>query len=126
MCGQERFVMIVYVTYTGIVSYGYDQTGVFGPANTFLTGDPYTTTYTFDTTKGVTYSSPTYNYALGGYGSATGQPSPSLGAVVTINGHSVAIGGMDFGQILGLNVGPDNQVYDDARDYFSYNADSHL
>ena len=34
--------MIVYVTYTGTVSSGYDQTGVFGPPNTLLTGDPYT------------------------------------------------------------------------------------
>ena len=115
--------MIVYVTYTGTVGIGYDQTGVFGPANTSLSGDPYTVTYTFDTTKGVTYSSPGENYALGGYGSATGQPSPSLGAVVTINGHSVSIGGMDFGQI---QAGAGRFVYDDARDYFIYNADTHL
>jgi hypothetical protein len=71
---------IVHVTYTGVVSAGYDQTGVFGPANTSLTGQPYIASYTFDTSIGQTFSSPTYNNAVGGYISATFQPSPSLGA----------------------------------------------
>src|SRR5262249_33867981 len=105
--------MIVYVTYAGTVSYGYDQTGVFGPANTSLTGDTFIATYAFNTDVGVTYSSSTYNYALGGYGSATGQPSPSLGATITIDGHSVDVTGADFGQIYGIG-GAGSKAYEDA------------
>jgi hypothetical protein len=111
---------IVNVTYTGTVSSGFDTTGVFGPANSSLTGDPYTTAYTFDTTIGFIYSSPDINATIGGYGSATFQPSPSLGGVVTINGHSATIGGSYFGEIYGLNDGITSQTYHDVRDFFLY------
>jgi hypothetical protein len=118
---------IVHVTYTGVVRDGYDQTGVFGPANTSLAGQPYIAAYTFDTSIGQTFSSPTYNYAVGGYISATFQPSPSLGAFVIINNHTVTIGGAAFGQLYGLGGGGGTTtVYDDARDYFVFNADLHL
>jgi hypothetical protein len=33
---------VVYVTYTGTGSVGYDQTGIFGPPNSSLDGDKYT------------------------------------------------------------------------------------
>jgi hypothetical protein len=51
--------MIVYITYTGTITYGYDQTGVFGPANTYLTpGDTYIATYEFNTERGLSTKVP--------------------------------------------------------------------
>jgi hypothetical protein len=116
---------IVQVTYTGLVSVGYDYTGVFGAPNTDLTGEPYVTRYLFDTTLGSTLSSPTSNYAIGGTVSplpppvpvttVSPLPSPSLGAVVTINGRTLVIGGSYLGIVLGQNDG--QAVYSEADDY---------
>ena len=111
---------IVNVTYTGTISSGFDTTGVFGPANSSLTGDPYTTSYSFDTTIGFIFSDPNINATIGGPGSATFEPSPSLGGVVTINGYSVTIGGSYFGEIYGLNDGTTSQSYHDVRDFLLY------
>jgi hypothetical protein len=110
---------IIEVTYTGTVSYGFDSTGVFGSPNTDLGGDAYKATYLFDTTLGYTLSNPAYNYALGGseyplplppppapVSTAPPVPSPSLGAVVIINGRSLAVVGSYYGVVLGVNNGP--------------------
>ena len=91
---------LVSVTVSGTVVHGYDQTGVFGPAGTDLTGDSYVAHYVFDTTLGQTQYGPDYpggsirNYAIGGgyYGNA----SPGVSASVTINGHSADIGAPDY------------------------------
>jgi hypothetical protein len=40
------------IVMTGAVSNGYDYTGVFGPPNTSLTGQPFTLTYTIDDAQG--------------------------------------------------------------------------
>jgi hypothetical protein len=80
---------IVDVTYTGTVISMFDQFGFFGSQS--LVGYPYTATYRFDTSLGGDNNSPNSNYLYGG--SFFGIPSPSLGALVTINGHTLAIGG---------------------------------
>jgi hypothetical protein len=110
---------IVQVTYTGTVASGFDYTGVFGSAGTDLTGDSFTARYLFDTTLGVTYSSssPAENQAYGGTGFSI--PSPSLGAVLTINGQNLAVAGSFLGLIYGGNYGPSvySEAYHTAQDY---------
>jgi hypothetical protein len=121
---------MVTVTYSGTVLGGYDQLGVFGTPNTSLTGDRYTAVYFFDTAIGLNVSVPGFPQIFGGTGTAAnGQPSPALGALITISSHSegededenhftshsVFIDGGYFGQIYGTT----NEVYDEARDGFS-------
>ena len=108
---------IVQVQYTGTVSSGYDITGVFGTANSFLTGAAYTANYTFETANGYTYNSPNQNYAYGG--SAYPTLSPSLGSTVTINGNTVSIAGNYFGEIYGIHLDYFGQTYHAAQDYVS-------
>jgi hypothetical protein len=106
---------MVRVTYTGTVSSGYDYAGgVFGPPNTSLTGDPYTASYLFDTTLGITLSSPNLNYAYGGsaYGAV---PSPSLSAVLTINGGTLTMVGSYISDIYGNDSGI-SEAFHWARD----------
>ncbi len=78
---------IVTVTYQGIVSYGIDETGVFGAANTVLSGNDFTVIYTVnDATPGATFSfNPPFSSRAFG----------AVSAVVTINHHSLFIAG-DF------------------------------
>ncbi len=64
--GSSASAAIVRVTYTGTVSFGYDQTGVFGAPDAYLTGESYTVSYVFDTTRGFVHASPTQNYTNGG------------------------------------------------------------
>jgi hypothetical protein len=65
---------VVFVTYKGTVSVGYDQTGIFGPPNSSLDGEKYTASYIFDTSVGVIQNGPSYNSALGGYAFSEGAP----------------------------------------------------
>jgi hypothetical protein len=80
---------LVQQTYTGIVTSGVDTGGIFGPAGTNLTGDPYKATFVFDTN--ISHCVPGCgsgeDFVRGGtfYG---GLPSPMLSNVVTINGIS--------------------------------------
>ncbi len=99
---------IVNVTYTGTVGSGYDTTGTFGSANTDLTGLSFVSHYIFDTSVGYTYSSPTQSYAEGGilWGNAT----PSLGATLTIDGHTVSVSGDQNAAIAGRNDGSRGSV----------------
>jgi hypothetical protein len=107
---------IVTVTYSGTVLGGFATVGVFGSPNTSLTGDAYTAVYTFNTAIGLDVSVPGFPQIFGGTGTAAnGQPSPSLGALITINNHSVFIDGGYFGQIYGTT----KEVYDEAFDGFS-------
>jgi hypothetical protein len=74
---------IVTVTYTGVVSHGIDPIHVFGVGDN-LDGQAYRAVYVFDTTVGGDiFSSPTFNYVLGG--TLNGSPSPALSASMTIN-----------------------------------------
>jgi hypothetical protein len=78
---------IVTVTYRGTVSFGVDETGVFGAANTILTGTDFTAVYTInDATPGATFSfNPPFSSRAFG----------AMSAVVTINHHGLVIAG-DF------------------------------
>jgi hypothetical protein len=105
---------MVTVTYTGTVLGGFDQLGVFGTPNTSLTGDAYTAVYFFNTAIGLNTSGGNVFNVFGGPGTAAlGQPSPAVGALITIKSHSegedddedhftthsVFIDGSYFGQI---------------------------
>jgi PEP-CTERM motif len=67
----------------------------------------------------VIQNGPFYNSALGGYAFSEGQPSPSLGAILTIDGVSVGFGGGAHGQIYGADYGSSTKSFADARDYGS-------
>ena len=113
--GSPASATIVYVTWTGPITNGYDTTGVFGPALTDLTGATLTAQFTFDTSVGSTYSSPTENYAYGG--TCCGYPNPLLSATATINGVSVPISGSYESEIYGYNIGTFSQTADFAENY---------
>ena len=94
---------IVYINYAGTIVDGYDQTGIFGAPGASLAGDAYTTSYVFDTSIGTRSTNQFVDSDLGGIGYA--QPSPSLGAVLTINGISVGISGVGAGDFHVVDFG---------------------
>jgi hypothetical protein len=98
---------IVTLTVTGTVTSGFDSGDLFGVGGGSLSGDAFKVVYTFDTTCGGSCSNPTIsaveNEVSGG--ASQSSPSPSLGAVLTINGHSVSFTGADFGDLHNVNVG---------------------
>ena len=78
------------------------QNSQFGIPNTSLTGDRYTAVYSFNIAIGLNVSSAGVFDIFGGSGTAAlGQPSPALGALITIGGQSVFIDGSYAGQIYG-------------------------
>jgi len=118
LLGQLTFgtTYICIILENGTVQGGYDQLGVFGTPNTSLTGDRYTAVYSFNTAIGLNTSGGNVFNVFGGPGTAAlGQPSPALGASITISSHnegddeggdedhfpthSVVIDGSYFGQI---------------------------
>jgi hypothetical protein len=106
---------IVYVTYSGTVLSGNDPIGIFGAPGSSLAGDAYTTFYIFNTSVGEIHSDPFFNSDLGG-AAGYAQPSPSLGAVLTINGISMGIGGASAGYLYGIDFGDFSRSYDFAGD----------
>jgi hypothetical protein len=115
---------IVDVLYTGTISTGLDVTGVFGVANTSLTGDSFSVSFVFDTTKGATSSSPDRNNVY-----ASGNSSPALSAVITISGHSVSIGVPNYyGDIYGYSNGVYSEQFHEASRVTNGNisTDSHV
>lgn len=87
---------LIPITYTGTVSSGYDQTGLFGSSGANLSGAAFVATYLFDTAFGTTSSysyNDWYSYSTTSIygGSAYGTTSPAVSATVTINGKTVAI-----------------------------------
>lgn len=113
---------IVGVTYTGTVSAGFDQIGLFGSPNSDLTGDSYQVTYTFNTMIGTYFSTPTESSASGG--TSVGTASPSLGVTVTINGVSVSsnLNGY-FDQIYGYNDGSSSSEQYHSTSYSNVTPD---
>jgi hypothetical protein len=114
---------MVTITYTGTVGSGYDWLGVFGTANTSLTGDSYTAVYFFNTALGLNVSTPGFPQIFGGTGTAAnGQPSPALGALITINSHSEGEGD-DHGHFTSHSVFIDGgyfgQIYSSTKDMFA-------
>lgn len=112
---------IVAVTYSGTVVSGFDQTGLFGPANGNLAGDTYKVVYIFNTSLGITSSTPTASSASGG--TSYPAPTPSIKTIVTINGVSVSSnlnGYLD--QITGSNDGSSSQQYSSTQYYNAGNV----
>lgn len=106
-------------TFSGTVTYGYDTTGVFGAANTDLTGVSWVTTYTYDRTLGGNQFTDSYrdeSWGGLGYGNFS---SPIISASITINGVTKYITGADYGYLLTMNH-PDGGgfVRNYAEDYF--------
>jgi hypothetical protein len=96
---------IMQATFTGTVvtsdpngtGPAFDWAGIFGPPNTPLNGDAYTATFLYDTTVGVAYTTPLAAVIDGGpSGWGSSLQSPSLGAVLTINGRSFDVAGSYF------------------------------
>ena len=109
----EASAEIITVTYTGIVTGGWDTTGVFGStaANAYV-GDTYTEVFKFDSTLGSTSiatNSTQYagNYSLsGGPNNPDHSVSPAISVTMTLNGHSYTLGGDSSGLLTGLNIPP--------------------
>lgn len=107
------------ITYTGTISGGYDETGVFGTARTDLTGQSYVAVYTLTSpTPGATVENDGTRGLIVG-GSQTGSQSPLLGRL-TIAGTTVQAGSSSGGA-LQLDGFPNGTGYDhvfhDVRDY---------
>jgi hypothetical protein len=109
-----RPLPIITVIYSGTVGDSYDQTGIFGPAGGSLAGYSFTTSYVFDTSIGTRQTSQFVDHDLGGIGYA--QPSPSLGAVLTINGISVGISGIGAGDLSVIDFGTQTKYLSNVVD----------
>jgi hypothetical protein len=112
---------IVNVTYTGVVSSGTDATGVFGSVDTSgaaYVGDTYTANFVFDTSKGITLTSPTENYAEGGSGYPAQNPLVSASVtILTAGGNkTVSVAGAYSSVIFAENVGTFSEQYHSAQD----------
>lgn len=85
---------IITFKYFGKITDGTDTSGLFGAANTDLTGDPIEAVFVFDTSLGLRGPIMGATDSLVGGTSAPGMPpSPLLSATITINGQSALIGG---------------------------------
>lgn len=87
---------IVTATYKGVVTDGYDQTGVFGTPGANLTGDSFTAVYTINDAEGSSNYDPPYSSEIEG-GSVIGVGSP-VSATITINGLTALIAGKGIGE----------------------------
>ena len=75
--------------YTGTITSGYDQTGVFGTGGVDLAGLSYTTTYVFETTGNVHTTDANQDYIVSGDYNATSSTMTS--ATMTVGGQSYTI-----------------------------------
>ena len=98
--------------YTGIVTSGYDLTGLFGTANASLNGKAYTETFLIDTSAGGFFSStaPNASYQKDLGGTVNGFLA-SVSASITINGITQSLNGNSLSSArIGYN--PSTSVYD--------------
>lgn|GEM_PF-1136991 len=88
LLSSAAHAVILEATYTGTISQGFDQPGLFGVANKDLAGDAYTARYVFNTALGHHYNDSTQDYVAGGTYTAVdyGPISPFLSATLTIGG----------------------------------------
>ena len=97
---------IVEVTVNGTVTSSVDLTGIFGIVDTgnAYVGDSYVASIIFNPSLGETQSTSTYNTAEGGSADPTPNlTNPALSANVTINGVTVSINPINFGEFVGDN-----------------------
>jgi hypothetical protein len=107
--------LIVTVTASGVLSFGVDPGGIFG-GGIDLTGDTFTATITFDTSRNsITTITPTSVSFVGGTGVNNGTfDSPVVSASLTIAGHKADIGGQFRGAL--------SQTLDTSAEYDAEDA----
>jgi hypothetical protein len=95
---------IITVTVSGTLSSGFDQSGMFGAADTDLTGATFSIVQIVDTSLVpiVDNAPPTSEYVQGGW--LYGRPSPG-DATLTVNGVSVVAGDLAIAQLLATQSG---------------------
>ena len=91
---QPASAATILITYTGTVSSGTDETGVFGAAATDLTGKAFTSVYTlnYPTSGAIDVSGTSVHEYYGGTAYASNSVSP-LSAQITINGVTKSLSG---------------------------------
>lgn len=104
-------------TYTGTIKSGYDETGVFGVANTDITGFSYVARYTYDRTLGAFQwtDGVFYDQSYSGTYYGAGIGSPVISVSVTINGITKKI----IGDYYGLAVTKLLSVHHVGQHYFN-------
>ena len=84
----------IYITYTGVIKSGYDQSGLFGAADSKLNGDAFSITYKFDARRGSVSYTPSQDFQYGGIdcslsgGTDYDLTSPLVSATIIVNGRS--------------------------------------
>ena len=102
LCQPAAATQII-VTITGTVTYGLDQTGVFGVPETDLKGKSFTLVYTFDDTKAQEVISYCSGIPCGSMTSGAGPSSPGT-AVLTIGSGSFRLGVFNGGSYATSSV----------------------
>lgn len=103
---QPASAAILELSMTGTLRTGFDQSGMFGAANTDLTGARFSLLEYFDTTKGTRTTTATADVLSGGP-EFDGAPTPGWG-VLTVNGASATVYGNGFSDIRLGNWGVSN------------------
>ena len=86
IASAPAIAVVKVATYSGTVAYGYDYTGVFGTANTDLTGAHWVVSITYDKTLGQFQNTVPGESDLSRGGNATGNGSPIISNKMKING----------------------------------------
>lgn len=87
--GTSAQAKVVSMTYDGVVRTTFGRSSLFGAPATELVGYAYRAVYLFDTEVGRTAQDPTFQSVAGG--TDIDEPSPWLGASLTINGVTVQL-----------------------------------
>jgi hypothetical protein len=85
---QQASATTFEMTFQGTVASGYDFSGLFGSANTYLGGDSYTTAFFYD--PSISFGDPNNSFGGTAFGGAH-SASPILSAAITINGHTYSL-----------------------------------
>jgi hypothetical protein len=109
---------ILVATYTGTVSGGHDDAGLFGAVDGDLTGDTYIAAYTINTDNGTYTNDPLSGELLKG-GANYGAISSPVSATLTIDGHTISLDGAELGQAYSL-APSSSYLQHDAWDYNSH------
>jgi hypothetical protein len=109
---------IVMITYQGVVSDGHDLTGLFGAAGADLTNAGFTAVFKVDDSVRtyVDIEPPNLFHLHGGTYYNNGRLSPVSGKL-TINGHTVSVPGLVWGQVWRSTGGGASEISAEADDY---------
>jgi len=105
------------ITYTGVVSSGYDQTGVFLGQNTDLAGQAFTAVFTLNypvPSGAYDYKDSTQHYAYGGDAYSTPWVQSTK---ITINGKTDTVSGQWSGYAYQYDLPGQDYVYNESYDY---------